>query len=41
MTHLDDDRLSGGVRDAAKQAGFAPARPVIEVRGRCSECEAE
>lgn len=37
-THLDDDRLSGGVRDAAKAAGFAPVRPVIEVRGRCGEC---
>ena len=40
-THLDDDRLSGGVRAAAKQAGFAAERPVIEVRGRCSDCEAE
>lgn len=40
-THLDDDRLSGGVRAAAKAAGFAPQRPVIEVRGRCGECEAE
>jgi len=39
-THLDDDKLSGGVRAAAKQAGFAPERPVIEVRGRCGECEA-
>jgi Fur family transcriptional regulator, zinc uptake regulator len=38
-THLDDDSLSGGVRAAAKQAGFAPQRPVIEVRGRCGECE--
>lgn len=38
-THIDDDRLSGGVRDAARAAGFAPQRPVIEVRGRCGECE--
>ncbi|MFN3944245.1 MAG: Fur family transcriptional regulator [Allosphingosinicella sp.] len=37
--HLDDDRLSGGVREAAKAAGFAPKRPVIEVRGRCGDCE--
>jgi Fur family zinc uptake transcriptional regulator len=37
-THLDNDSLSGGVRDAAKKAGFAPERPVIEVRGRCGEC---
>jgi Fur family zinc uptake transcriptional regulator len=36
--HIDDDSLSGGVRDAAKRAGFSPARPVIEVRGRCGEC---
>lgn len=38
-THIDDDRLSGGVRAAAVQAGFAPDRPVIEVRGRCGKCE--
>jgi Fur family zinc uptake transcriptional regulator len=38
-THLDDDRLSGGVRAAARQAGFAPDRPVIEVRGRCEVCK--
>jgi Fur family zinc uptake transcriptional regulator len=39
--HIDNDRLSGGVREAAKAAGFAPERPVIEVRGRCGACEAE
>ncbi|HEY0411678.1 MAG TPA: transcriptional repressor [Allosphingosinicella sp.] len=38
-THLDDDSLSGGVRNAAKQAGFSPDRPVIEVRGTCSDCK--
>jgi len=38
-THLDDDSLSGGVRAAAKQAGFSPDRPVIEVRGTCSDCK--
>ena len=37
-THLDDDKLSGGVRAAATQAGFKPERPVIEVRGTCTEC---
>lgn len=36
--HLDDDKLSGGVRAAATQAGFAPDRPVIEVRGTCEDC---
>ncbi|HEX8526850.1 Fur family transcriptional regulator [Allosphingosinicella sp.] len=40
-THIDDDRLSGGVRAAAKSAGFKAERPVIEVRGQCGECEAE
>jgi Fur family zinc uptake transcriptional regulator len=37
-THIDNDKLSGGVRDAARDAGFAPERPVIEVRGTCGEC---
>ena len=37
-THIDNDSLSSGVRAAAMQAGFAPDRPVIEVRGRCSDC---
>ncbi|HYN46526.1 MAG TPA: transcriptional repressor [Allosphingosinicella sp.] len=40
-THLDDDRLTGGVRNAAKAAGFKADRPVIEVRGTCGECEGE
>ena len=38
-THIDDDRLTGGVRAAAKAAGFTAERPVIEVRGSCGECE--
>ena len=38
-THIDNDRISVGVRAAAKEAGFAPDRPVIEVRGRCKDCE--
>ncbi len=37
-THLDDDALSGAVRDSALKAGFADVRPVIEVRGRCENC---
>jgi Fur family zinc uptake transcriptional regulator len=37
-THLDDDRLTRGVRQAAKSAGFTAERPVIEVRGRCADC---
>jgi Fur family transcriptional regulator, zinc uptake regulator len=37
--HIDDDSLSGGVRRAAKTAGFTAPRPVIEVRGTCGNCE--
>ena len=36
--HLDDDRLSNGVRNAAEGAGFTALRPVVEVRGTCGEC---
>ena len=38
IVHLDDDRLTGAIRGAAVSAGFAPERPVIEVRGRCAKC---
>jgi Fur family zinc uptake transcriptional regulator len=37
-THLDDDNVTGGVRDAASKAGFTADRPVIEVRGKCGDC---
>ena len=37
--HIDDDSITGGVRKAAKSAGFSGARPVIEVRGTCGDCE--
>ena len=36
--HIDDDKLSSGVREAAANAGFQPVRPIIEVRGRCGDC---
>src|SRR3569623_2214736 len=39
--HIDDDSLTGGVRKAAETAGFSAARPVIEVRGTCGECEGQ
>ncbi|BCA60588.1 Fur family transcriptional regulator [Sphingomonas sp. HMP6] len=38
-THLDDDRITKGVRSAAEAAGFLPVRPVIEVRGKCATCD--
>src|SRR3982751_4956461 len=37
--HLDDDKIAGNVRDAAEAAGFSPVRPVIEVRGKCADCD--
>ena len=36
--HIDDDKLSSEIRDAAASAGFAAKRPVIEVRGICEDC---
>jgi Fur family zinc uptake transcriptional regulator len=36
--HIDDDILTKGVREAAKDAGFSAPRPVIEVRGTCGDC---
>jgi Fur family zinc uptake transcriptional regulator len=36
--HLDDDKVSGGIRSAAANAGFEAKRPVIEVRGTCGDC---
>ncbi len=38
-THIDDDSLTGNVRDAAKAAGFNAVRPVVEVRGTCADCD--
>ncbi len=38
-THIDNDAIAGDVRAAASASGFAPARPVIEVRGICAECD--
>src|SRR5688500_7315743 len=36
--HIDDDRVSGNIRDAAARSGFSAKRPVIEVRGTCGDC---
>lgn len=37
--HLDDDAITKSVRKTAEAAGFAPERPVIEVRGKCADCD--
>jgi Fur family zinc uptake transcriptional regulator len=36
--HIDDDRLTGALVSAAKAAGFADVRPVVELRGMCEGC---
>lgn len=36
--HIDDDRLTGALVEAAKVAGFADVRPVVELRGMCEAC---
>jgi Fur family zinc uptake transcriptional regulator len=36
--HLDDDKLTGALRQAGRDAGFAEVRPVVELRGICEDC---
>jgi Fur family zinc uptake transcriptional regulator len=36
--HIDDDRLTGSLVAAAREAGFADVRPVVELRGTCADC---
>ncbi len=36
--HIDDDSLTGALVSAARRAGFADVRPVVELRGHCGEC---
>ncbi len=38
IVHLDDDQLTGALISAARGAGFAQIRPVVELRGHCSDC---
>ncbi len=39
IEHLDDDRLAGEMRVSAGLRGFQPARPVLELIGRCRGCQ--
>ncbi|WP_133366251.1 Fur family transcriptional regulator [Qipengyuania sediminis] len=39
-SHLDDDRVTGALRAAGQDAGFADVRPVVELRGLCEACAA-
>lgn len=38
VVHIDDDHLTETLVGAARKAGFANVRPVIELRGHCAEC---
>ena len=38
--HFDDDSLTGALRDAGQDNGFADVRPVVELRGLCDACAA-
>lgn len=41
LVHIDDDALTGALIGAARGAGFADVRPVVELRGQCAQCSAE
>ena len=38
IVHNDDDRLTQALVEAARAAGFADIRPVVELRGHCAAC---
>ena len=38
LVHIDDDKLTGALVSAARGAGFADVRPVVELRGMCEAC---
>jgi Fur family transcriptional regulator, zinc uptake regulator len=38
VVHIDDDSLTGALVTAARGAGFADVRPVVELRGHCAAC---
>jgi Fur family zinc uptake transcriptional regulator len=38
VVHIDDDQLTGALIGAAREAGFADVRPVVELRGMCAAC---
>ena len=39
-THFDNDKITGALREAGHQNGFADVRPVVEIRGLCDSCAA-
>ncbi|MFA7602334.1 MAG: transcriptional repressor [Novosphingobium sp.] len=41
VVHIDDDSLTGALVTAARAAGFADVRPVVELRGICEACNSD
>lgn len=41
VVHIDDDSLTGALVTAARAAGFADVRPVVELRGICEACSSD
>jgi Fur family zinc uptake transcriptional regulator len=39
-THFDNDTITGALREAGHDNGFADVRPVVELRGLCDSCAA-
>ncbi|MXO86058.1 transcriptional repressor [Altererythrobacter aurantiacus] len=37
-SHFDDDKLTNALRDSGRAEGFSDVRPVVELRGICSDC---
>ncbi|AKM08958.1 Fur family transcriptional regulator [Croceicoccus naphthovorans] len=38
--HLDDDKLTSGLRNAASDAGYEGISTIVELRGTCADCRA-
>lgn len=38
-THIDNAPIAEQVREAARATGFLPERPMIEIAGRCGNCQ--
>ena len=36
--HFDDDKLTNALREAGRAQGYSNVRPVVELRGLCSDC---
>ncbi len=36
--HFDDDKLTDALREAGRSQGYSNVRPVVELRGLCSDC---